>query len=181
MKNLFLFFSFTTFLFNISCSDNTTEIDNSLQFMKGDVIVGITSQAEAATVFALMNEFELCIAQMSGFDYFSPLPQDSLESLLQYLSSISYLNKNGFGPFVFYSETHKKITILPSFYDMNLTNQTDWLNNLDKMGLIDCKGNFKNLLLKVPEGTEISWIKKLKEYDIVLWAELNYLTHTALK
>jgi hypothetical protein len=178
MKNLFLIFSFASFLFNISCSDNTTETDNSLQYMKGDVIVGVTSQTEVEAVFDLMNEFELSIDQMSGFDYFSPWPQDSIESLIQYFSSISYLNKNGFGPFVFYSETDNKITILPLLYDMNLINQTNWLNNLDKMELIDCEGNFKNLLLKVPEGTEMSWVKKLKEYDIVRWSELNYITHT---
>jgi hypothetical protein len=175
MKNLFLFFSFASFLFNISCSDDTIAPDNSLQYVKGDVIVGITAQTEIEAVFDLMNELNLTIDHMSGFDYLSPWPQDSIESLIQYFSSISYLNKNGFGPFVFYSELDNKITVLPYLYDMNLNNQTDWLIHLGKMELIDCKGNFKNLLLIVPEGTEIFWVEKLKEYEIVRWTQLNYI------
>jgi hypothetical protein len=58
---------------------------------------------------------------------------------------------------------------------MNKKNQTDWLERLDELELIDRNGNTKNMLIKVPEGEELYWLAELKKYEIVKWTALNQI------
>jgi len=178
MKNLFLFFSFASFLFNISCTDDTTAPDNSLQYVKGDLLVGITSQTEVEAVFDLMNRLNFSIDHMSGFFYYSSWPEDSINFLVDYLSSIKYLNSRGFSiseNSVYYYQPENKIRVLTFFFDMNKVNQMDWLEQLEKLDLIGSNGENKDMLIKVPVGTEIFWQEKLKENEIIRWTQLNYI------
>jgi hypothetical protein len=178
MKNIFLFFSFLTIISQIACDDEApTNPIKPNEYVKGELVVGIVPQTEISSAFELMNQFNLAIDHISGFEYYSPLPQDSIEYLTQYLTSIPYLNYQGFGPNVFYHELENKVIILPYFSNMNLTNQLDWLIQLDILELTESDSDFANMLIKVPIGEEKYWREELKKSEIVEWVELNYITH----
>jgi len=176
MKNLSLFFLLLIFISLVACEDE--EITNPFlidQYVKGELVVGFVPQTEINSAFELMNKFNFYIDHIYGFEYYSPWSPDSLEYLTQYLTSLSYLNHQGFGPGVFYNELENKIIIMPYFYGMNLINQLDWLNQVDNLELIDSDTSFAHMLIKVPVGEEISWIEELEKSEIVEWVELNYI------
>jgi hypothetical protein len=55
---------------------------------------------------------------------------------------------------------------------MTINNQKDWISTKKSLKLSAGDAE-KNVLIKVTPGTEQSWLKKLKNYNIVTWTELN--------
>ena len=165
--------------FLISCQqDLSTGPTDSLEYVRGELIVGIINSTEIKIVFDLMNDLQFEIDQMSGFYYNSAWVKDSVKYLIQYFSLIPYINTRGFGPTtsnIYYYQPDKKIRVLLHLFEMNKKSQTDWLEKLDELELSDRNGNTKNMLIKVPEGEELYWLTELKKYEIVKWTALNQI------
>ena len=178
MNRIISTFSFLIFLSLIACTDDdSTILSSNNEYVPGELVVGIIPQTQISQAFELMNQYDFYIDHASGFEYSSPWPDDSLEYITQYLSAIPYLNNYGFGPGAFYHELENKIIIMPYFSEMNLANQSDWLNQIDLLELEESNTDFAHLLIKVPVGKEIYWRDELKKNGIVEWVELNYIAH----
>ena len=122
--------------------------------------------------FSLFNDLNLKIDEMSGFFYTSPYPADSLANLISYLNTKPYIKARGFSAAGYTHYETGKINITPTFFDMTINNQEDWISTKKSLNLSDGDAE-KYILIKVPSGTEHSWLKTLKKHDIVTWAELN--------
>lgn len=178
MNKIILTFSFLIILSLFACTDDeSTILSSNDEYVPGELVVGIIPQTEISQAFELMNQYNFYIDHASGFEYSSPWPEDSLEHITQYLSAISYLNNQGFGPGAFYHEIENKIIIIPFFTEMDSANQLDWLNQIDILQLEESNTDFAHLLIKVPVGKEIYWRDELKKSGIVEWVELNYIAH----
>ena len=179
MAKFIIIFTIIILLFLISCQqDLSIKPTNNLEYVRGELIVGITNSTEIKIVFHLMNDLQLELDQLNGFYYNSTWPKDSVKYLIQYFSLIPYINTRGFGPTtsnIYYYETDNKIRVLLHLFEMNKKNQTDWLERLDELELIDRNGSTKNMLIKVPEGEELYWLAELKKYEIVKWTALNQI------
>ncbi|MBS1759372.1 MAG: hypothetical protein JST23_04535 [Bacteroidetes bacterium] len=169
---------FASFLISIcllaSCSKIASDSNNSCpNYVKGDVLVGIKNTASIEEVFSLFNQLNLEIDEMTGFYYTSPYPQDSLTVLINYLNTKPYINTRNFSASAFVHYQTGIINVTTLFFDMTLPNQQDWINNEKSLQLTDTKNDTKNIFIKVAPGQENYWLKKLKNYNIVSWAELN--------
>jgi len=171
MKRVALFFLLAGI---ISCSKDDTSTDNTCSnYVKGDVLVGIKNTASMEDAFSLFNGLDLKIDEMSGFFYTSPYPADSLPNLIAYLNTKPYINARGFsanGSYIHYQTG--EINIAPLFFDMTINNQKDWIS-IKKSLKLSAGDAEKNVLIKVTPGTEQSWLKKPKNYNIITWTELN--------
>lgn len=171
MKKAFVLFLIIGFF---SCSKDKTESDNlCLNYVKGDVIVGIKNTISIEQVFSLFNQLNLQIDQMNGFFYTSPFPQDSLLNLITFLNTKSYINTRNFSASAFVDYQTGIINVTTFFFNMNSSNQQDWIKTKKSLNLVDTKGETKDIVLKIPVGQEKYWLKKLKTNSIVTWTELN--------
>jgi hypothetical protein len=142
-------------------------------YVKGDLIVGIKNITSIQDVFRLFNKLNLPIDQMDGFFFSSPYPKDSLASLITYLNTKLYINTRGFSANAYVHYQTGTINVVTFFFNMNPVNQQDLIKTVQAFKLVDTKGDTKNIVLKVPVGQEIYWLKKLKENSMVTWTELN--------
>lgn len=147
-------------------------------YVPGDLIIGITSNADLRTVFDTLNLLDLKIERMNGFSYNANLPADSLMPLLAYLNTKTYINTGtGWKANGYFYEPENAIRVLFSFFDMSPTNQVDFLTTISSLNLIDRQGETKNMHIKVQEGTEKYWLHELKKYQFIKWTELNNFGH----
>ena len=110
---------------------------------------------------------------MSGFFYTSPYPKDSLSILISYLNTKSYINTRDFSASAYVHFQTGIINVTTFFFDMNSTNQQDWINTKNLLKLFNTQGDTKDIVLKVPVGQEKYWLNALKQNNIVKWTELN--------
>lgn len=173
MKQVFSVLVLIVFV-TISCKKDK-EITKE-QFVPGDLAIGITSNADLRTVFDTLNVLDLKIATMHGFFYNANLPADSLKPLLEFLDTKKYINTGtGWKASGYYYEPEKAIRILCSYFEMTPANQTDLLNTVSSLNLLDRHGETKNMFIKVPVGTEKYWLYELKKYQFIKWTELNHI------
>ena len=163
----------------LSCSKN--KIDSTCpDYEKGSVIAGIKNTASVEDVFSLCNRYGLQIDEMAGFFYTSPYPKDSLPGLVSYLDTKSYIDTRGFSGSAFVHYQTEIINVTTLFFDMNVSNQQDWINTKKLLKLVDTNGDTKDIVLKVPVGQEKYWLAALKQNKIVTWTELNCLNKMQL-
>jgi len=117
------------------------------------------------------------MSEVDGYFYNTKLPNDSLNFLINNIKDKPYLNKNGFhGGSAFISEVNPHIIFVTDLmFDMDSTAQTDWIQTISRLKLIDYGNDTKNLLLKVPIGKEIYWQNILARQEYIKWTELNYI------
>jgi hypothetical protein len=163
-------------LFIVACHDEGNLPFDDLEFVPGDISIGIKSTTPINSVFDLMNENEVMIDQMSGFFNYSTLPNDSLDYINNELKDKIYLNKRGFsGGSAFISAVDHRIIVTEFFFEMDMEAQQDWLTTMNKLKLNDLGNDTKNLLIKVTPGTEKYWMQLFKKHPYVTWVELNYM------
>ena len=70
--------------------------------------------------------------------------------------------------------------IFPRLFGIeNIDYQTDWLNSMNELELNEKHNSELNsgiIRFYVPIGHEIEWRNQFTSYDIVDWAELNYIS-----
>lgn len=182
MKKLFWLILIVAFL--SSCSNNDSENDVR-EFVPGDVIVGIKSGTDINDVFNFINTFDLEVESITSLSFTSDLPSDSLQAVLDNLNQKVYTN-DGVTWFVtgyLHFQTNQ-IWVFPRLFDMNIIDfQQDWLLAMTELELKDKHvDNLSSgvIMFKVTEGQESKWEKQFETYDIVGWAELNYIAEIEL-
>jgi hypothetical protein len=173
-----LILAFLTLLFTYCKKNDITKTDKqSDKYVPGDLIVGIKSDITIDKVFKLFNEYKISISEVDGYFYNTEFPNDSLNFIVNKIKDKPYLNKNGFhGGSAYISEVNPYIVFVTDImFDMDSSAQADWTQTISNLKLIDYGNDTKNLLLKVPIGTEIYWQGILGKQEYIKWAELNYI------
>ena len=162
-----------------SCSNDSAVTDNR-KFVPGEVFVGIKSGTEISDLFNFVNLFDLKVDNVNSLTFTSDLPSDSLQYVLDYLNKKDYTNDgvNWFVTGYLHYQT-SQITIFPILFGMdNKIYQQDWLNSMNELELnekhdVDLSSGI--IFFNVPIGRELEWKNKFEKYNIVEWAELNYI------
>ncbi len=179
MKNLFLILciSFVTCTFTGCKKEPHISNDTNEKYAPGDLLIGINNNAALQVVFDSLNFFNLKIEVMHGFYYNCNLPKDSINSLINLLNQKAYINAsagwsaNSHSVYFYPSENTIRITC--SYFNMTSTHQTDFINTIISLNLVDRMYNAKYFHLKVPIGSEKYWMNELKKYSFVKWTALN--------
>lgn len=177
MKNLY----FLCILFSIcGCQDNNIDMD-TVEFVPSEVIVGIKKSATMEEIFQFINQFDHQVVNFSRTFFTSNLPLDSLDYLSNSLDEKTYTNNGLSFPSVWVRDS--QIVVFTTLYQMdNLNYQSDWLNTMEVLKLranipysdSTVKSN-ASILFRVPEGQEVEWVNQFVMFNIVAWAELNYI------
>ncbi|TDW48056.1 hypothetical protein EV144_104342 [Flavobacterium sp. 270] len=141
---------------------------------KTNLAIGIKKDADLSLVFKTLNELHFDIRQMNGFLYKSDTPESDVASLRNLLNEKPYIKTSGWSATtssVFYYQPENKTYIINSFFDMNVTNQTDLLNLISSLKLKDGLNENKNIYLSIPEGTETHWKSQMMAFSFVKWTE----------
>lgn len=177
MKKLFIVLCIIGFL--SSCSKDDSE-NETQEFVPGEVFVGIKSGTDIKDLFNFINQFDLEVDNVNSLSFTSDLSSDNLQYVLDNLNKKKYTNDgvNWFVTGYLHHQTNQ-IWIFPRLFEMsNVDYQQDWLTSMVELELkyihnVDLNSGI--IMFKVPEGQELEWKKKFEKYDIVDWAELNYI------
>jgi hypothetical protein len=162
-----------------SCSTDNTEEDIK-EFIPGEVIVGIKSGTDINRLFDFVNQFDHKVKNIRALTFTSDLPSDSLQYVLRTLNEKTYTNDgiNWSVTGYLHYQTYQ-ITIFPKLFGMdNVDFQNDWLRSMEEFELStkhNINVNTGIIHFYLPKGREIEWENRFKNYDIVEWAELNYI------
>ena len=179
MKKLILLISFIGIL--SSCTNNDSENDTR-EFVAGEVFVGIKSGTDINDLFEFINLFNHQVDNVNSLTFTSNLESDNLQYVLDILNDKTYTNDgiNWFVTGYLHSQTNQ-ITIFPRLFEMeNIDYQTDWLNSMNELKLNEKHNSELNsgiIRFYVPLGQEIEWRNQFESYNIVDWADLNYIAH----
>ncbi|MEP6262842.1 MAG: hypothetical protein ABJ092_14795 [Gillisia sp.] len=177
MKNYLIVFVMIGIL--SSCSTDNADED-MIEFVQGEVIVGIKSGTDINRVFDFINQFDHKVKNIRSLTFTSDLPSDSLQYVIRTLNEKTYTNDgiNWFVTGYLHYQTNQ-ITIFPKLFDMdNVDFQNDWLISMEEFDLKTKHYNNLNagiIHFYVPKGSELEWENRFKNSDIVEWAELNYI------
>lgn len=141
---------------------------------KVNLAIGITKDANLSLVFKTLNELHFDIRQMNGFVYYSNTPESGVNTLRDELNQKPYIKTGAWSatPYtVFFNQTDNKTMIVNSFFEMNLTNQTDLLNLISSSKWEDKLSDTKDIYLSVPEGSEAYFKEQMKKFSFVKWTE----------
>ncbi len=177
MKNILILFSIIGIL--SSCSNDGAEVEVK-EFVPEEVSVGIKNGINIIEIFNFINQFDHKVDNINSLTFKSDIPSDSLQYVLDFLNEKSYTNDgtNWFVTGYLHHQTNQ-ITIFPRLFGMdNVTYQNDWLISMEEMGLSEKHNielNSAIIRFYVPKGKELDWKNRFENYNIVDWAELNYI------
>lgn len=163
-----------------SCSKNTTQETFCPNYEKGTVLAESKDSVQVENLFSLSNLYDLQLDQISGFKYTSPYPPDSLSALQSHLNAKPYINARGFTAYVFVDANTGVLSTTPVLFDMNISNQKDWLQTVKELNLIASKKNITWIVLKVPDGWEKYWVQQLSANSLMDWVSLDCLEQIIL-
>lgn len=128
--------------------------------------------------------FDHKIEKITYGTYISELPIDSLQYVLGFINEKPYTIDPNHKTTGYINEKNNKITVFPKLYGMNnKVFQNNWIQTIKELKLYELDDNElggHNILIHVPKGEEKEWVDKFKNYDIVEWAELNYISEIEL-
>jgi len=182
MKTIIILFSLIGLL--SSCSNDDSEIDTR-EFVSGEVSVGIKSGIDINDLFEFINQFEHQVDNINSLTFNSDLSSDNLQYVLDILNEKTYTN-DGLNWFVtgYLNNQTNQITIFPRLFGMgNIEYQNDWLKAMNELELNEKHNTELNsgiIRFYVPVGKEIEWRNQFANYNIVDWAELNYIADIEL-
>ena len=187
MKRFIGLMSLLTLLY--ACTESPAPVEEEelieeeeYDFVPGRVLVGIKAGVDMESMFALINDYEQKVLEMNSMVYWSDLPADSLEYVLDYINDKSYTNDGEFWYTTGYiNAITGTLTVFPKFWDIhNKTYQADWLATVTTLKLRMAVFNDQDLssgvmYIEVPEGEEKAFRDRFLEEDIVKWAHLDYI------
>ena len=162
---LLLLFAFS------ACRKDDPEPDPA--FVAGDLLVGFKPDAPIEQVFALANAHGFSLNTLTGFDYTSALPNDSLAYINKVLKTKLYLKQQGSTGRARLSAADGRLELVNGFFDMDLASQQDWLATIQQLQLIAKTDGLPYVFLHVPVGEEKFWQAELQKNALVRYAELN--------
>lgn len=139
---------------------------------KINLAIGIKDDADLRLVFKTMNELKFDIRAMHGFSYLSNTPKSGIPDLIDLLNTKPYIKTGAWQATtssVYYFEEDQKTRIVGSYFEMNKSNQEDWLELISSLKLTQKQSG--NLSLSIPEGAQTYWKTELKKYSFVKWTE----------
>ncbi len=176
MKNILTLIIITLLFF--SCSEDSSEepLVQPLPVNSSEVnlAIGIKNDADLNLVLNTLNGLNFDIRQMNGFFYNSTTPANEVSNLINLLNQKTYINTGAWSATphsVYFDQTENKTRILNSFFNMNVTNQTDLINLISSLNLEDRLSETKNIYLSVPVGTQAYWKTQMMTYPFVKWTE----------
>ena len=178
MKKIILLILVIGFL--SSCSNDNSESDTR-EFVPGEVSVGIKSGTDISDLFDFINLFDHQVDNVNSLTFTSNLESDNLQYILDILNEKTYTNDgvNWFVTGYLHYQTNQ-ITIFPRLFGMdNIEYQNDWLNSMNELELNEKHNSELNsgiIRFYVPVGEELDWKNQFENYNIVDWAELNYIS-----
>ena len=164
-----------------SCSKDDIKVDTR-EFVPGEISVGVKSGTNISAVFDFINQFDHKVDNVNSLTFTSDLSSDSLHYVLDILNNKTYTNdgENWFSTGYIHSQTNQ-ITIFPRLFEIdNSDYQNDWLNSMGELKLNqkhNVELNSGIIRFYVPDGSELEWKNQFKNYDIVDWVELNYISN----
>lgn len=162
-------------ILGFSCKKDSTQDLLQKDFVRGDVLVGIDSTVQLEQLFAYVNSYNFPIIQINGFFYTTTIPEDSIPYIKGVLNSKPYINTRGFSASVWpHYQTHI-VHNTTTLWNMNVANQQDYIQTKNFLRMTDKLSPTKNMLIKVPVGTELYWKDKFKNFSWVRWTDLNWI------
>lgn len=149
------------------------------EYVKGDVLAGIKEDVPIDSAFTVINRLGLYIKVIYGFTYAVPYPENKLDSVRAVLKAKPYTDSTNWKAKISYQAKWNQNVYFSNFFNMDSTNQADWLATMRKMNFTDLAPNYKTVYLRVPEGSEQYWVDELSRQPIIRWAELNKITYKA--
>jgi hypothetical protein len=162
-----LLFAITAVALAVGCKED----DPEPAFVAGNVIVGFKKEVtfRQALEFAAFNADS--IATISGFFYYSNLPNDSLDFINRVLDEegIEYAS-------AFIHAIENRIVIIKNYHnDDDKSTIGKWLSiTEDPILQFEDMQTFKSMMFYIQPGTEKKWMREFIEHPYVRYAELNY-------
>jgi len=165
----------------IGCSNNKISKDTLVEaplmdHVPGDVSIGLNdnvSLEDAANYIYSFNN--ISINSIVGFQYYSDLPKERLDTLKSALESKTYI-MNG-TVYTSYIDSVSKIMVEFSIGKFSYADIRDWESFKEQFLLTHLPYHYQGGLLKVEPGKEYRWIQFLSKSGIFRFVELNYITH----
>ena len=161
-----------------SCS-NDDEINDTREFVKGEVVVGFNSGTDMEALFDFINENGHEIDNINSMVFTTDLPSNNLQDVLDNLNERVYIGTTNWPITGYLHYQTNVITIFPRLYDMHRKeNQMDWLDAMEQYRLTEqhySESASGVILFYVPVGKEREWKRRFENQRIVKWAELNYI------
>jgi hypothetical protein len=165
----------------IGCSSN--KISNNtlveaplMDHVPGDVSIGLNDNVSLEDVtnyiYSLNN---ISINSIMGFQYYSDLPKERMDTLKSALESKTYI-MNG-TVYTSYIDSLSKILVEFSIGKFSYADIRDWESFKEQFLLTHLPYHYQGGLLKVEPAKEYEWIQFLSKSGLFRFAELNYITH----
>ncbi len=161
-----------------NCSKKTPEPE--IKYIPGEITVWTKDDTSIEKTFDFINEFGLPIERLTGIlMYHSTLSNDSIDYVSDYLKAKPYTDNGKIFTTVYISGSgDPHIGVSPQLFNMHsLENQKDWLDTVTKLKLVLRTESILDsftLRIRVPIGSEKSWLKKMEKHDIVELAYQSY-------
>jgi hypothetical protein len=191
MMKIIMIIFFAVFLMGCSTDDSLLEINpnnenedtvghwqgDTLEYVEGEIGFGLK---DSVTLIELANYIysleDIYVNEVVLFQYYTRLPQDSMQIIKSVLESKSYI----WDGMVYVSYIEADSSILIEFWikDFKSGDRQNWIATKERFELIHVPYDFQLGLLKVEIGKEKEWIDKLIQVNLFRFVELNYITHT---
>lgn len=159
----------------VGCKKEPTEDKMTMDFVKGEVAIGIDSTVQLEQLFTYINSFNFSINEITGYTFTTTMPEESIPYIKEILNSRPYIFTGQFSASVW---AHYQTGIVYNssiLWDMTVANQKDYIQTKNALRMTDVQSATKNMLVKVPFGQEIYWRDKLSNHSWVTWTDLNWI------
>jgi hypothetical protein len=148
------------------------EVQPEYKFAAGYVSVGFKPEVTLRQAADFVNMYADSISHIFGFYYYSNLPADSLNFIIDFLSSEGITDVS-----VDIGALNHRIRIIKMFYGTDdKTILPKWIQVIENpvLKFEDMQAG-KSMLLYIQPGTEKQWIKTHVNDPIISYAELDYI------
>lgn len=176
IRSLFLILIIaTTTLVSCKKDQPEPELVHAPEFVPTDVVFKTRANVTFGELFKFINEMNLEVEHITGVVLTSDFHPDSLQYVLDILNTKPYAGNEDWKVGGYNHYATNEITVFPKFYHINNpVHQQDWLETMRLLQLNETERGYV-VYIHVPEGKEIEWVEKLKKYEFIEWAELNYI------
>ena len=111
---------------------------------------------------------------MEGFYYQSNTPANDVPNLINLLNQKPYINTGAWSATsssVYFYPRANRTLIFNRLFNMNMANQTDFLDLISSLKLQPWMGA-KSIFLSIPDGTRKYWKTQMLKYPFVTWVDI---------